>query len=321
MKYSISTRGLTKNFADLVAVNNVSFHIKTGEIFGFLGPNGSGKSTTMKMLCGLLAPTSGTGQILGYDITRDQDQIRSHIGYMAQYFSLYDDLTIEENLEFYSQLYDLPPTRAKENRERLMKLLELHDRRKQLAQNLSGGWKQKLALAVALVHEPKAIFLDEPTAGIDPVSRRSLWDILFGLAAEGITIFASTHYMDEAERCNSIAYIYNGKLIVYGSRHELKNIEHGIEGDNVEIETEESTKIMTFLEKIDFIKDVTIFGASVHSIVDKAEKCMPMIEKLLRERNLPYFNIRQIRPSLEDIFVSLTKREDSKKLYIAKTGG
>lgn len=318
MKYSISTRGLTKKFKDLSAVDNVSFHIKTGEIFGFLGPNGSGKSTTMKMLCGLLTPSSGSGQILGYDITRDQEEIRSHIGYMAQSFSLYNDLTVEENLEFYSHLYDLSPSKAKENRERLMKMLGLLDRRKQLAQNLSGGWKQKLALAAALVHEPKAIFLDEPTAGIDPVSRRNLWDILFNLAAEGITIFTSTHYMDEAERCNSIAYIYNGKLIVYGSRYELKNIESGIEGDNIEIETEEPTKILTRLEKLNFIKDATIFGASVHAIVENAADSILNVEKILKDNSLPFFNIRKIRPSLEDIFVSLTKREDLKSAYLIK---
>ena len=238
---------------------------------------------------------------------------------MAQSFSLYNDLTIEENLEFYSNLYDLPTTRAKENRERLMKMLGLNDRRKQLALHLSGGWKQKLALAAALVHEPKAIFLDEPTAGIDPVSRRNLWDILFNLAAEGITIFTSTHYMDEAERCNSIAYIYKGKLIVYGSRLELKNIESGIEGDNIEIETEEPTRILTHFEKSDLIKDITIFGASVHAIVENALSIIPKIEEVLKINNLPYFNIRKIKPSLEDIFVSLTKHEDLKQLHLEKS--
>ena len=220
---AISCENLTKKFGSFVAVDHVSLSIEKGKIVGFLGPNGSGKSTVIRMLSGILAPTSGTGHVLGFDINKESETIKHHIGYMSQRFSLYEDLTVEENLDFYGGIYGLDGKKAKQRKAKLIEMAGLTGREKQLAGSLSGGWKQRLALSCALLHEPKILILDEPTAGVDPVSRRIFWDVIHKLAREGITILVSTHYMDEAETCDEISFIFFSKLLVSGPPKELIN--------------------------------------------------------------------------------------------------
>ncbi|MCF6095209.1 ABC transporter ATP-binding protein [Microaerobacter geothermalis] len=221
MEMAISCHELTKVFGKYTAVDKVSLSIPKGKIFGFLGPNGSGKSTTIRMLCGVLTPTSGTGQVLGFDILKEAEIIKQHIGYMSQKFSLYEDLTVNENLDFYAGIYGLPPKEAKERKKELIQLADLSGREHQLAGTLSGGWKQRLALSCALLHQPKVLILDEPTAGVDPVSRRIFWDIIHQMTKEGITVLVSTHYMDEAETCDYIGFIFFGRLLAKGTPQEL----------------------------------------------------------------------------------------------------
>lgn len=222
MEIAFETEGLTKKFRDHLAVNNVSFHINTGEIFGFLGPNGSGKSTTIRMLCGILTPTSGTGRVLGYDIYTESEEIKQHIGYMSQKFSLYEELTVNENLEFYAGIYGLKKDQTAKRKKEIIELASLEGRENFQARMLSGGWKQRLALGCALIHQPPLLFLDEPTAGVDPVSRRIFWEIIRYLAQKGVTVFVTTHYMDEAELCDTIGFIHNGNLAAFGAPVKLK---------------------------------------------------------------------------------------------------
>jgi len=220
MKYAIEVTGLSKTFGDFTAVDNLTFRIKTGEIFGFLGPNGSGKSTTIRMLCGILSPSSGEGKVLGYNL-KDSEKIKQNIGYMSQKFSLYEDLTVEENIDFYAGIYGLRGKEVQERKRELVQLALLTGKEKALAGTLSGGWKQRLALACALVHRPQLLFLDEPTAGVDPVSRRVFWELLYRVAAGGVSILVTTHYMDEAEKCNVVGFIYRGKLMGFGTPKEM----------------------------------------------------------------------------------------------------
>ncbi len=226
MQTVIEVKELTKNFGGHVAVNNVSFKVRSGEIFGFLGPNGSGKSTTIRMICGILSPTAGIGSVLGFDIYKEAEKIKQNIGYMSQKFSLYEELTVDENLDFYAGIYGLGPAQAKTRKSEVIELAGLKGREKFQAKMLSGGWKQRLALGCALIHRPQLLFLDEPTAGVDPVSRRIFWEIIKYLAKAGITVFVTTHYMDEAELCDTIGFIHNGTLTAYGSPEELKE-KHG----------------------------------------------------------------------------------------------
>ncbi len=222
MIMAITCENLTKKFGNLVAVDNISMSIPKGSIYGFLGPNGSGKSTTIRMLCGLMDPTSGSGTVLGYDIRKDSEKIKHHIGYMSQKFSLYEELTVSENLDFYAGIYGLDPSKALNRKKELIEMAGLTGREKQLAGKLSGGWKQRLALSCALLHEPEVLILDEPTAGVDPVSRRIFWDVIHRLSEQGITILVSTHYMDEAETCDYISFIFFGRLLGNGTPEELK---------------------------------------------------------------------------------------------------
>src|SRR5574341_719361 len=273
---AITATGLTRRFGALTAVDDVSFAVEEGSIFGFLGPNGSGKSTVIRMLCGLLTPTAGGATVGGRDIAREAEAIRQRIGYMSQRFSLYEDLTVFENLTFYGRVYGLAGDRLEARRNTVMEITHITDRKDQRAGTLSGGWKQRLALACALIHEPRILFLDEPTAGIDPVARRELWDLLFHLAGEGVTFFVTTHYMDEAERCSTVGYIYLSKLIVCGAPRELKRLPGvtpegtaryevlclGPDGGSV------VTQALPRLRRLRGVRDATIFGEAIHLLVD-----------------------------------------------------
>lgn len=307
---AITTNNLTRKFGAVTAVNDVSFTVNEGEIYGFLGPNGSGKSTVIKMLCGLLSPTSGTGNVAGLDIVAQSEEIRQVIGYMSQKFSLYEDLTVEENIRFYAEIYGLRGGHLKQRMNVVMDIVGIVPYKIRLAGMLSGGWKQRLALACALVHEPKIIFLDEPTAGIDPVARRDLWDLFFKFSSEGVTLFVTTHYMDEAERCTSVGYIYLSKLIVTGKPFDLKQLQDVTPKGTkrLEVACEQVTRGLEILRKAPFVRDATIFGQTVHLLAQE-NASYDEITKHLASSGIHDAEIRQVAPSLEDVFVTLTKKE------------
>ncbi len=309
MDVVIQAEGLTKRFGDLVAVRDVSFDISRGAIFGFLGPNGSGKSTVIRMLCGLLQPTTGRAELEGLDVVTRTEEVKRRIGYMSQRFSLYEDLTVQENLEFYGSIYGLRRQRMIERCRDVVQLVGLEERLEQLARTLSGGFKQRLALACSLLHEPKILFLDEPTAGIDPVARREIWDLLFRLAGEGTTLFVTTHYMDEAERCSQVGYIYQSRLIARGRPQELKNMPevNPDDADWFEVLSAEPTRALTLLRTVPDIVDATIFGESIHILARKGVDESKITEFLNREQ-MARVECRRVPPSLEDVFVTLTRR-------------
>jgi ABC-2 type transport system ATP-binding protein len=303
MSAIIEAEHLTIRFGSFTAVNDVSFAVGKGEIFGFLGPNGSGKTTIIKALCGLLRPTEGTGRILGMDIRTDAAEIRQRVGYMSQKFGLYEDLTVAENLEFYAGVYGLDGKRAKERTREVQALTGIEPYMKRRAGQLSGGWKQRLALACAVIHSPEVMFLDEPTAGIDPVARRALWDLLFQLSGQGVTFFVTTHYMDEAERCGRVGYIYMSKLIAIGTVPELQRLpEANPPGTSrVQIVTRNPSEMLDRVRKTEGIREATIFGHSIHALAD-TDRLTALREKM------PGAKIDVIEPSLEDVFVTLTYR-------------
>jgi len=309
---AISAEHLVRRFGKVTAVNDVSFRVEKGEIFGFLGPNGSGKTTVIKLLTGLLPLSAGTAHVEGLDVRTDSEAIRERIGYMSQNFSLYDDLTVTENLQFYGRIYSLDPTRLKRRIDEIVQLNGLEPYLTRLAAQLSGGWKQRLALGCALLHEPKLLFLDEPTAGIDPVARRQLWDLLFELSAHGITFFVTTHYMDEAERCNHVAYIYFGKIIADGTPSSLRELPevqpHGTL--RVEITTPEVTRALRFARQLPGIRSATIFGQSIHALIEDTFDLHDLRERLLKE-GIAVAEIRPLAASLEDVFVELTNRQEA----------
>jgi ABC transporter DrrB family efflux protein len=303
----IQLHSLTRRFGELTAVQDVSFSVRRGEIFGLLGPNGSGKSTIIRMLCGVLEPTAGTASVLGYDVARDAEAIKRRIGYMSQKFSLYGDLSIRENLLFYGRIYQLPQETLAQRMKDVLALTGLDSRDPaQLAGTLSGGWKQRLALACALIHEPDVIFLDEPTAGIDPVARRQLWDLLFELSHRGVTLFVTTHYMDEAERCTSVGYIYNARLLVTGDTEQLKALPDVTPPgtQRFEIETDHPPAALAALRATRGVLDATLFGQAIHAL---AQTDVP-VAALAGHANTTPERIRPIAPSLEDVFVTLTAR-------------
>ena len=306
---AIEADDLTRKFGDFTAVDHLSFRVRKGSIFGFLGPNGSGKSTCIRMLCGVLAPTSGTAVVNGYDVVRQPEEVKRSIGYMSQAFSLYRDLTPDENLTFFGGVYGLKGERLKQRKKDVIELVGIGDYLNRRSGLLSGGWKQRLALAAALIHEPELIFLDEPTAGIDPVARRDLWDLLFDLAGQGKTFFVTTHYMDEAERCNEIAYIYLAKLMVNGTPAELKALpEVQPEGTRrVAAATESPPKALAALKRQKFVLDATLVESEVHLLMPEAV-ADEVVVRTLADSGLPGAQIRHIEPSLEDVFVTLTRR-------------
>ena len=311
-KPAISAEHLVRRFGSFTAVNDVSFRVEKGEIFGFLGPNGSGKTTVIKMLTGLLPLSGGDASVLGIDVRKDPETVRENIGYMSQNFSLYADLTVTENLTFYGRIYGLSNDRLRQRMDDIVQLNGLSPYMNRLAAQLSGGWKQRLALGCAMLHEPKLIFLDEPTAGIDPVARRQLWDLLFELSAHGITFFVTTHYMDEAERCSHVAYIYYGKVIADGTPNSLRELpDVQPQGTiRVEITTPEVTRALRFARQIRGIRSATIFGQSIHALVDDSLDLHELREQLLKN-GIAVAEIRPLAPSLEDVFVELTYKHQA----------
>jgi ABC-type multidrug transport system ATPase subunit len=309
MTAAIEINGLTKKFGAVTAVDGVSLSVQSGEIFGFLGPNGSGKSTLIRMLCGLISPTAGSARVAGFDVLKETDNVRQTIGYMSQQFSLYQDLTVWENVNFYAHVYGLKGEKLRRRRDDVIELTHIGPFRDRRAGQLSGGWKQRLALSCALVHEPKIIFLDEPTAGIDPVARRELWDLFFQLSSTGITLFVTTHYMDEAERCARVGYIFNARLITYGEPDELKQLPDVTPPDAkwVEVTCPNATVALAELKRAPYVRDATIFGQSIHLLIDASEP-VDRIRARLEEIGIREAEITPARPSLEDVFVTLTKK-------------
>jgi ABC-2 type transport system ATP-binding protein len=308
---AVSLTDLSRSFGDFIAVHRVSLDVRKGEIFGFLGPNGAGKSTTIRMLCGILKPTSGTGTVAGFDIVREPERIKENIGYMSQKFSLYEDLTVRENIGFYAGIYRIPPHKVDERMEWAIRMADLEGHRETLTGQLSGGWKQRLALGCAILHEPPIIFLDEPTAGVDPISRRNFWDLIYRLAEGGTTVFVTTHYMDEAEYCDRLAFIYRGEVVALGTPEELKT-EH-MADEIIEVRCERPQDAVELIETIPGVRQAALFGRGLHLVAEAADKIIP---DLMGRLNGAGFrgSARRISPSLEDVFVSLVEardREDS----------
>jgi ABC-2 type transport system ATP-binding protein len=294
---------LTIRFGSFTAVRDVSFEVGKGEVFGFLGPNGSGKTTIIKALCGLLQPTEGTGRILGMDIRKDSAEIRRHVGYMSQKFGLYEDLTVAENIAFYAGVYGLTGSRAEQRTREVQDLTGIESYMHRRAGQLSGGWKQRLALACAIIHSPEVLFLDEPTAGIDPVARRALWDLLFQLSGQGVTFFVTTHYMDEAERCGRVGYIYLSKLIAIGTVSDLQRLPEANPAgtSRVQIITLNASAMLEGVRKMAGVREATIFGRAIHALAET--DTLPALRA-----QLPGAQVSVIEPSLEDVFVTLTYR-------------
>ena len=309
MSAMIECEGLTKRFGTFTAVDHVSFTVGQGSIFGFLGPNGSGKSTVIRMLCGILEPTEGTARIGGHDVIKNPEPIKEMIGYMSQKFSLYDELTVDENLVFSGKLYGLHGRALTARRDELVAITHLEPYLRRRAALLSGGWRQRLAMACSLMHRPTVLFLDEPTAGIDPVARRELWDLLFGFAGEGMTLFVTTHYMDEAERCDHVGYIYMSKLITCGEPDELKRLpEVSPPGTRrLDVTCDHVTRALKAIHQLPGVRTATVFGQSMHLLVDNNVQ-REQIESTLREVGIDQVDIHEIGPSLEDVFVTLSEK-------------
>ena len=303
----IECEKLTKRFGHFTAVDHVSFSVGKGSIFGFLGPNGSGKSTVIRMLCGLLEPSDGLGRIAGFDVARQTEEIKQLIGYMSQKFSLYDELTVHENLSFYGRLYGLRGAEFKQRYDKLVALTHIEPYINRRAGLLSGGWRQRLAMACSLMHQPTVLFLDEPTAGIDPVARRELWDLLFEFSSRGMTLFVTTHYMDEAERCSHVGYIYMSKLVVCGEPDDLKQLPlvNPADARRIDVTCDHVTVGLQALRRAPGVRTATVFGQSMHLLVDK-EMPEEFIRAELAKAGIPHADIRSIAPSLEDVFVALT---------------
>lgn len=298
---AVTVKGLTRVFGDFTAVDNISLDVRKGEIFGFLGPNGAGKSTTIKMLCGLLLPTGGKGAVAGYDIMKESEEIKRNIGYMSQKFSLYDDLTVRENINFFSGIYGVSKNRKKERMEWALEMAGIKDKADAVTKTLPGGFKQRLALGCAVLHEPPVIFLDEPTSGVDPVSRRGFWKLIYGMSQAGITVFVTTHYMDEADYCDRLSLIYRGKIIAEGTPDELRRVY--MKKQVLEIEADRIVEAMEALHGKGI--EAAVFGSHLHTTVDSAEEAVPGIKAILQESGIKSVRIEKIVPSLEDVFVSL----------------
>jgi ABC-2 type transport system ATP-binding protein len=302
---AVTLRELTRRFGDFTAVNRVTLDVARGEIFGFLGPNGAGKSTTIRMLCGILPPSSGGGTVAGFDIATESERIKTQIGYMSQKFSLYEDLSVEENIDFYSGIYRIPAEKKRQRKEWVIEMAGLSGQRGARTATLSGGWKQRLALGCAILHEPPILFLDEPTSGVDPISRRSFWELIYRMSGEGVTIFVTTHYMEEAECCDRLGFIFGGELIALGSPADLKL---RFPGQIVEVRCENPFEVLRRVDALTGVRHAALFGAGLHLTVEDASSAIPAIKEALPGLSL---QLERIPPSLEDLFVSFMEARGS----------
>lgn len=300
--YAVEAIDLTKKFGDFTAVDGVTLQVRRGEIFAFLGPNGCGKTTTIRMLCGIIAPTAGTGRVAGFDIVAESDRVKEHIGYMSQRFSLYEELTVRENLEFYAGVYQVNGARRRSRIEELIAMAGLAGREGELAANLSGGWKQRLALGCSIVHSPPILFLDEPTAGVDPVSRRRFWDMIYDLSEQGVSVFVTTHYMDEAEHAHRVSLMMAGKLVACESPETLKAA--GQPGSLLEVECEPLVPALELLPHVAGVKDVAVYGSLLHVVVEPSEERHLILREALESHGVSVHRVAEIPPSLEDVFIS-----------------
>jgi ABC-2 type transport system ATP-binding protein len=304
---SIEVRGLTKKFGKFVSVDDISFNVKHGEIFGFLGANGAGKSTTIRMLCGILEPTSGDAFVGGFSITKNPDKVKQNIGYMSQRFSLYNDLAVEENLDFFGGVYNMNDADLRERKKWVLKIADLEGKEKLLTGSLPGGIKQRLALGTAVIHKPSIVFLDEPTSGVDPISRRNFWDLINELSAEGITVFITTHYLEEAEFCNNLILIDAGKLIAEGNPKQLKT--NYLKNSIYEIECDRVVDALELFEKQEFVEETSIFGNNIHISVNENFTDTAKINELCSRNSLEVKRISKIIPTLEDVFIHLLDKD------------
>jgi len=311
MSAAVEVDNLVKAFGDFVAVDHVSLAVEKGEIFGFLGPNGAGKSTVIRVLCGLLSPTSGRALVGGRDVAREPEQVRKTIGYMSQKFSLYDGLTVEENINFFSGIYGVPKARRQERKSYVLRMAGLEERKGSQTRLLSGGWKQRLALGCAILHEPPVLFLDEPTSGVDPVARRAFWDLIYELSSAGHTIFVTTHYMDEAEYCHRVGLMYAGKVVALGAPADLKRDKKTYSLLN--LETSDLLGSMRAIENKPGIRDTAVFGAGLHVTVDDAETASAEIRGALASNGIEIRKLEPIAPSMEDVFVAVVEAEEKKR--------
>jgi len=306
---AIEVSNLRRKFGDFTAVDQVSFEVKRGEIFGLLGPNGSGKTTTIRMITGLLEPSAGNAYILGYDMKETSDEAQCRMGYMSQKFSLFSDLTVEENINFYAGLYGLSLSTREERKKWVLDMAGLRGKEKSMPRELSGGWKQRLALGCAVLHDPEVIFLDEPTSGVDPLSRRTFWEFIQELAADGRTIFVTTHYMDEAEHCHRLGLLYQGELIALGSPLQLKT--DGVKGELVEMISSDLTRTLELLSADARYCQASFFGSTIHAVVDNAEAASVDIKSMLEDSNITVSSINRIPFTMEDVFMSLVEEQES----------
>jgi ABC-2 type transport system ATP-binding protein len=307
---TVEIKNLVKRFGDFVAVDNVSLTVRRGEIFGFLGSNGAGKTTTIRMLCGLLTPTSGSAQVGGFELATQAEQIKQTIGYMSQKFSLYDDLSVAENIDFFSGVYSVPQTLRQERKEYVLKMSGLENRGDRMTRLLPTGWKQRLALGCAIVHQPPILFLDEPTSGVDPIARRSFWDLIYQLSEKGHTIFVTTHYMDEAEYCHRLALMHRGRLIGLGATNELKAalVSHTL----MHLESTDLVESLKALEQREEIVEAAVFGSGLHLTVHDPAAAERTVRQALEDRGIGIKRLDVIEPSMEDVFVAMIEQEESK---------
>ncbi len=299
----LNVQGLTKKFGNFTAVDHVTFSVQPGEVLGYLGPNGSGKTTTIRMLCGLMIPTEGTAEIMGIDVTKDPEAAKPHIGYMSQKFALYDDLTVQENLEFYAGVYDIPKSEEANRIREVLHMAGLENRTKAFTSELSGGWRQRLALGCALIHKPPLLFLDEPTSGVDPVARREFWDLIYQFASEGTTIFITTHYMDEAEHCSRVAFMYRGKLLAFDTPAGLKSTY--LKGAAWDLAATPLLEAVELLSSMDGIAQASLHGDRAHVILKPGELTPDQLTKELADKNITVQSIETVESTLEDVFTLL----------------
>jgi ABC-2 type transport system ATP-binding protein len=308
---AVKLQGLTKRFGAFTAVDRVSMSVEEGEIFGFLGANGAGKSTTIRMLCGLLAPTEGIGEVLGIDVARDPEGVKRRIGYMSQRFSLYDDLSVLQNLRFFGGVYGLRGNRARERETWAIEMANLRGKEQRLTRELPGGWKQRLALACAVLHEPKVVFLDEPTSGVDPISRRSFWALIDEMSSQGVTVFVTTHYLDEAEYCHRLALIHAGRLAALGTVSQLKKVFAG--RTVLEVSAPRLSEALELLGEQPWALETSVFGTRIHVVVRDAAEGRGLISKALERQHNPATSISRIVPSLEDVFIHHVEEEEVRR--------